>query len=78
MSGRDDRVLVVAIRKAWPEYQDYGLYFCQPQGSFKSAAYHALYTDGEIKPDVSRITDVIQSVELTPEGVETAESPTSS
>jgi len=78
VSGRDDRVLVVAARKAWPEYQDYGLYFCQPHRSFKPAAYLAFYTDSEIKPDVSRVTDAVESIELTSEGVETADSLTSS
>ena len=76
VSGRDDRVLVVAARKAWPEYEEHGLYFCQPNRSFKLAAYLAFYTDGEIKPDVPRITDAIESVELTEDAVESAESVT--
>lgn len=74
VSGKEDRVLVVAARKAWPEYEQHGLYFCQPNRSFKPAAYLAFYTDGEIKPNVSRITDEIESVELTEDAVTNAES----
>ena len=47
VSGRDDRVLVDAARKAWPEYQRYGLYFCQPNRSFKPVSHIAFYTDGD-------------------------------
>lgn len=69
VSGRDDRVLVVAARKAWPEYQRYGLYFCQPNRSFKPVSYIAFYTDGEIKTVVPQVTVSIESIELTVEAV---------
>lgn len=78
VSGRDDRVLVVAARKAWPEYRDHGLYFCQPRRSFKPAAYLAFYTDGEIKPEIPRITDSIESIELTDDAVAAADALTAS
>lgn len=60
------------------EYEDYGLYFYQPYRSFKPAAYLAFYTDGEIKSDVPRIMDAIETIELTKEVIETAYSITSS
>lgn len=69
VSGRDDRVLVVAARKAWPEYQRYGLYFCQPNRSFKPVSHIAFYTGGEIKTVVPQVTDSIESIELTVEAV---------
>lgn len=69
VSGREDRVLVVAARKAWPEYQRYGLYFCQPNRSFKPVSHMAFYTDGEIKTTVPQVTDAIESIELTVEAV---------
>jgi len=66
-SGREDRVLVVAARRAWSEYQAYGVYCCQPDRSFKPAAHLAFYADGEIKPSVPRITAKVDSIRLTTE-----------
>ncbi|WP_224332191.1 hypothetical protein [Haloprofundus halobius] len=68
-SGKEDRVLVVAARRAWPEYEKYGLYFCQVGRSFKPVSHLAFYTDGEIKTAVPRITGMVDSVELTEAGV---------
>lgn len=69
VSGKEDRVLVVAARKAWPEYEKHGLYFCQPNRSFKPVSYMAFYRDREIKPVVPKVTDAIESIELTEEAV---------
>lgn len=69
VSGKEDRVLVVAARKAWPEYQEHGLYFCQANRSFKPVDHLAFYTDGEIKRAVPTVTGAIESVELTEETV---------
>lgn len=69
VSGKEDRVLVVAARKAWPEYQKYNLYFCQPNRSFKPVRYLAFYTDGEIKTAVPTVKDSIESIELTEKAV---------
>ncbi|MEY7848283.1 hypothetical protein AB7C87_03670 [Natrarchaeobius sp. A-rgal3] len=74
VSGKEDRVLVVGARKAWPEYEEYGLYFCQPQRSFKPARYLAFYTDGAIQPEIPKIVNSIESVELTPKGVAAVDS----
>jgi len=70
VGGREDRVLVVAARKAWPEYRKHGLYFCQPNRSFKPVSYMAFYKDGEIKRTVPRVTDSIESIELTEQAVQ--------
>lgn len=70
VEGREDRVLVVAARKAWPEFQDTGLYFCQPNRSFKPASHIAFYTDGEIKTKVPKIKEEVESIELSKEAVE--------
>lgn len=70
VSGKDDRVLVVAARKAWPEYKKHGIYFCQPNRSFKPVAYMAFYTDGVIKPTVPKVRDSIESIELTEEAIQ--------
>ncbi len=70
VSGREDRVLVVAARKAWPEFEKHELYFCQPNRSFKPVDYLAFYTDGEIKPIISRVSDWIESIELSTDAIE--------
>ncbi|MFC7139775.1 hypothetical protein ACFQMA_07980 [Halosimplex aquaticum] len=69
VSGQEDRVLVVAARKAWPEYHKYGLYFCQPNRSFKPVSHLAFYKDGEIKTTVPKVTGSIESVTLDEETV---------
>jgi len=67
VSGKEDRVLVVAARKAWLEYEKHVLYFCQQNRSFKPVSYLAFYKDGEIKPAVPKVTGSIDSIELTEE-----------
>lgn len=71
-SGADDRVLVIPARRAWGEYKEYGLYFCQPGRSFRPSAYLAFYRKNEIKEEVPYITESVDRVELTPEGTERA------
>jgi len=69
VSGKEDRVLVVAARRAWPDYKDYGMYFCQAGRSFKPANHLAFYADGKIKPLIPRITKIVDSIELTEDSV---------
>ena len=64
VSGQEDRVLVVAARKAWPEYHKYGLYFCQPNRSFKPVSHLAFYKDGEIKTVVPKVTGSVEAISL--------------
>jgi hypothetical protein len=73
LSGKEDRVLVVPARRAWPEYEETGLYFCQPYRSFRPSDHMAFYAEGAIQPAIPRITDAIESVELSTNGVETVE-----
>lgn len=72
VSGREDRVLVVAARKAWREYDEYGHYFCQPNRSFKPVSHLAFYRDGEIKTLVPKVTDSVESIALTEEAIQEA------
>ncbi|WP_084157177.1 hypothetical protein [Haladaptatus cibarius] len=72
VSGKEDRVLVVAARRAWPEYQAHGLYYCQPGRSFKPVEHLAFYTDGEVKTAVPRVIGRVDDVLLTEEGIEDA------
>lgn len=69
VSGQEDRVLAVAARKAWPEYHEYGLYFCQPNRSFKPVSHLAFYKDGEIKTTIPRVTGSVESISLDEETI---------
>jgi len=71
-SGTEDRVLVIPARRAWGEYNEYGMYFCQPGRSFRPSAYLAFYRKNEIKTEVPYITGSVDRVELTPDGIEQA------
>ena len=64
VSGKEDRVLVVAARRAWDEYHTYDHYFCQPNRSFKPVSHLAFYKDGKIKAEVPRVTGSIESITL--------------
>lgn len=68
-SGADNRVLVIPARRAWGEFEKYGLYFCQPHRSFRPSSYIAFYRDHRIEAKAPRITGSIESVELTAEGI---------
>lgn len=70
VEGKEERVLVVAARKAWPEFQETGLYFCQPNRSFKPSSHIAFYTDGEVKTKVPRAKEEVESIELSKGAVE--------
>lgn len=69
VSGKEDRVLVVGARKAWDEYHIYEHYFCQPNRSFKPVSHLAFYKDGEIRPDVPKVTGAVENITLDKETV---------
>jgi hypothetical protein len=71
-SGKDDRVLVIPARRAWGEFETHGMYFCQPERSFRPSTYLAFYRDNKIESKVPRIIGDIDRVELTAEGVQHA------
>jgi hypothetical protein len=63
--------VVVAARNAWPEYQRYGAYVCQPGRSFRGGLVRmAFYADGAIKPLVPRIVATRPSVSITRESAD--------
>lgn len=66
LSSEND-VLVVAARNAWPEYQDFYVYICQPERSFQLVERIAFYSDGQIHPLVPRILKIVEAVQITPE-----------
>lgn len=59
-------VAVVAAREAWPEYQRFHAYVCQPDRSFQEVKYLSFYADGQIQPLVARIRESKLRVEFTP------------
>lgn len=73
VSGKEDRVLVVGARRAYGEYHEYDHYFCQPNRSFKPVSHLAFYRKGEIKPEIPRVVDSVESVTLTREGIRDSE-----
>lgn len=73
VSGKEDRVLVVGARRAYGEYHEYGHYFCQPNRSFKPVEHLAFYRKGEMKPEIPRVVDSVESVTLTEERIRTSE-----
>ena len=50
--------VVVAARNAWGEYQNHGVYICQPERSFRPGLSHmGFYFDGAIQHTVAKILD---------------------
>lgn len=47
--------VVIAASKAWPDYEKFGIYVCQPDRAFRDAEYLAFYAEQEIKDVVPRI-----------------------
>jgi hypothetical protein len=60
-------VVVVAARSAWPEYENYHAYVCQPDRRFRPVERIAFYSDGQIHPMVPRILESHDHVEFIPE-----------
>lgn len=55
-------VLVVAARQAWPEYNEYSAYVCQPARRFQAVHRIAFYTGGVIQPLVPSIRECHERV----------------
>ena len=69
----ESRVLVVAAREAWPTYKKLNAYICQSNRGFQPSGYLAFYAEGAVQPLVPKIKEVIESVNLTREGIESLE-----
>jgi hypothetical protein len=51
-------VVVVAARYAWGEYNEHGVYICQPDRSFRPGLTHmGFYAHGAIQPTVAKIIE---------------------
>jgi hypothetical protein len=51
-----DDTVIVAAQAAWPEYQQFNAYVCQPDRAFRGGLTHmGFYTNGAIQPLIPRI-----------------------
>ena len=55
--------VVVPAREAWPEYEAYGAYICQPGRTFRTVDRFAFYEGRSIKIDVPFVTGRADNVE---------------
>ncbi len=57
--------LVIPGRDAWPEYNDFHAYVCQPRRSFRHVSHIAFYTKNAIHELVPKILESHEYVEMT-------------
>lgn len=62
--GTASEVVVVAARRAWPEYQRCSAYICQPGRAFKPVQRLGFYSNGQVYPLLPSILDVQDEVLL--------------
>lgn len=65
--ANENDVVVVAARNAWPEYQKYHAYVCQPDRPFRPVERMGFYSDGQIFPLIPKILESHEHVEFVPE-----------
>ncbi len=70
IGSTESRVLVVAAREAWPTYKNLNAYLCQSNRSFQPSTHLAFYAEGAVQPLVPKIKEIVESVNLTREGIE--------
>jgi hypothetical protein len=56
--------VIVAAKNAWPEYQKFGAYICQPNRSFRKVERIGFYSSGQIQPYFPEILAVQDEVTL--------------
>lgn len=64
--GSANDVVVVPARNAWPEYERYHAYVCQPDRPFQPVSRIAFYSFGKIYPLVPKILQTHEHVEFLP------------
>lgn len=64
--GSANDVVVVPARHAWPEYQKYHAYVCQPDRPFQPVTRMAFYSFGQIYPLVPKILESHDHVDFVP------------
>jgi len=59
-----NEVVIVAARSAWPEYNDFHAYVCQPNRPFQQVSRLGFYSKGVIYPLVPKILEVHDDVPM--------------
>jgi hypothetical protein len=54
--------VIVAARNAWPEYNEFHAYVCQPNRGFRQVAHMGFYSKGFIYPLIPKIVEVQDDV----------------
>ncbi len=63
-----DDTVIVAARRAWPEYQMFDAYICQPERAFRDGLTHfGFYAEGAIQRLIPQIRSYHQKVDFTRE-----------
>lgn len=65
-------MVVVPARNAWPEYERFHAYVCQPNRPFQRTERLAFYSSGQIHPVVPAILEVHEDVLFEPGSAEGA------
>ena len=67
IAANQPRVMVIGANRAWPMYQDLGIYRCsvsKPMRSLKATDYLGFYAGGKIQPLVPRFIDEVKKLDL--------------
>ncbi len=67
ISSAKSRVVVVAAKIAWQEYEEHSVYACLSSRSFRPSEHIAFYVNGKIETVIPRIKSVIQEIVMTQE-----------
>lgn len=62
----EEDTVIVAARSAWHIYLATGVYACQVNRSFRDVQHMGFYSSGKIQPEIAKILDSIDDVELLP------------
>ena len=77
-NGRPNDVLIVPARTAIHDYENFSVYVCQPNRSFRRVEYIGFYHSGLIDRRIAKILcEPVEEVELTKEGLENLTTPVS-
>jgi hypothetical protein len=60
-----DNTLVIPGRHAWPEYNEFNAYVCQPNRTFRQVSHIAFYTKNQIQQLIPTILESYEEIEMT-------------
>lgn len=68
-SAAESIAVVVPAKSAWPFYEKYGAYICQPGRYFRQVSHVAFYSGGAVQREVPKILERIDHVDWTPDEI---------